>query len=184
MARRTARIVRPYVVGATLDVGAGRCAVAEHLKHDPIICLDIARHPRCEREPVLFDGGRIPYGDQSFETVLCTFVLHHADDPLALILEMKRVGRRVVVLEDDVDQPIRRWSVLLMHELMRRAEGMPYRVDGFRTLPAWIESFAACGLSLRLTRRCRAVHPLWPFLRHHLFVLDPDQAASALKTSS
>ena len=40
---------------------------------------------------VYFDGKTIPFADASFDCVLCTEVLEHADDPAGLIAEMLRV---------------------------------------------------------------------------------------------
>jgi len=45
------------------------------------------RHP----EVVDFDGVNIPLADASHDYVLCTEVLEHADDPVALISDMHRV---------------------------------------------------------------------------------------------
>jgi SAM-dependent methyltransferase len=42
---------------------------------------------------VYFDGKTIPFADASFDNVLCTEVLEHAEDPGCLIAEMLRVLR-------------------------------------------------------------------------------------------
>ncbi len=41
----------------------------------------------------MFDGQHVPFADQSFDHLLCTEVLEHAEDPVALIGEMHRVLR-------------------------------------------------------------------------------------------
>jgi SAM-dependent methyltransferase len=46
----------------------------------------------------LIDGRTLPFGDRSFDLVYCWEVLHHVDDPLAVVREMARVARRWVVL--------------------------------------------------------------------------------------
>ena len=95
------RFLRPHLSvmrGSVLDVGCGEMPFRGLL---PPGCaytgLDIPaaddfgmrRHP----EIVDFDGQNIPFLDQSFDHVLCTEVLEHADDPDKLIAEMLRVLR-------------------------------------------------------------------------------------------
>jgi SAM-dependent methyltransferase len=46
--------------------------------------------------PMVDDVGRaerLPYGDESFDLVVCTQVLEHADDPAAVVSELRRVLR-------------------------------------------------------------------------------------------
>jgi SAM-dependent methyltransferase len=47
-----------------------------------------------------FDGKTIPYEDGAFEAVLFSDVLHHTDDPKALLLEARRVAAKCVLLKD------------------------------------------------------------------------------------
>jgi SAM-dependent methyltransferase len=47
-----------------------------------------------------FDGKTIPYGDASFDVVLFSDVLHHTDDPTALLLEGRRVAANCVLMKD------------------------------------------------------------------------------------
>jgi len=47
-----------------------------------------------------FDGQTIPYEDASFDAVLFSDVLHHTDDPKALLFEGRRVAAKYVLLKD------------------------------------------------------------------------------------
>ncbi len=47
---------------------------------------------------VRYDGRRLPFADESFDTVLSVQVLEHTPDPAALLVEMARVLRRDGVL--------------------------------------------------------------------------------------
>ncbi len=49
-----------------------------------------------------FDGVRLPFGDRSWDAVMATDVVHHADDPGALLTEMSRVANQNLVLKDHV----------------------------------------------------------------------------------
>lgn len=50
----------------------------------------------------LFDGRSIPFGDNAFDHVVLSFVLHHCNDPMALIKECCRVARRSVIAFEDL----------------------------------------------------------------------------------
>lgn len=88
--------VLPELSGDLLDVGCGempfRFAVPDHVNYigiDVPEAVSFGMHGHAEiRE---FDGRSIPFPDASFDTVLCTEVLEHCDDPAALVGEMHRV---------------------------------------------------------------------------------------------
>ncbi len=84
------------VEGALLDVGCGEMPFRGFLP--PRVAytgIDIAEADafgmRRDADVRTFDGVHIPFPDDSFDAVLCTEVLEHADDPVALIAEMRRV---------------------------------------------------------------------------------------------
>jgi SAM-dependent methyltransferase len=47
-----------------------------------------------------FDGKKIPFQDNSFDTVIVIDVLHHTDDPKQLMREMKRVAKKNILIKD------------------------------------------------------------------------------------
>ncbi|MER7055963.1 MerR family transcriptional regulator [Streptomyces sp. NPDC000351] len=47
----------------------------------------------------------LPFGDHSFDVAMAVSTVHHWEDPLAGLREMRRVARRVVVLTFDTDEP-------------------------------------------------------------------------------
>src|SRR5207244_11235162 len=47
-----------------------------------------------------FDGDTIPYEDGSFDVALLVDVVHHADHPLELLSEARRVARSCLVIKD------------------------------------------------------------------------------------
>lgn len=90
--------------GRVLDVGCGEMPFRSLLAEDATYTgIDVksahdfgmSRHV----DVIEFDGFHIPFADDSFDNVLCTEVLEHAEDPHALIAEMRRVlkpGGRLV----------------------------------------------------------------------------------------
>ena len=95
------RFLAPHLAdmhGSVLDVGAGEMPFRGLLPADAAYTgIDVPsagefgmqRHA----EVLDFDGLRIPFPDASFDHILCTEVLEHADDPVALVAEMLRVLR-------------------------------------------------------------------------------------------
>jgi len=164
-------ILKPHVQGATLDVGCWNGDVAKRLGHDDIIGIDIADPPQPQIEVRRFDGSAIPFKDKQFDTVLCCTALHHVEDQEALLEEMKRVGKRLVILEDGFTHLFDKLSVILLHAIGSRLVGMPYRISGFRTDKQWQDLFVKHGFTIEQTADHPGVQPLWIFLRHHIYIL-------------
>lgn len=95
------RFLQPHLQamqGSVLDVGCGEMPFRAYIPKDTRYTgLDVpaaddfgmTRHS----EIVEFDGTTIPFADASYDHVLCTEVLEHAEDPVALVAEMRRVLR-------------------------------------------------------------------------------------------
>lgn len=96
--------------GRLLDVGAGdgnvlaeldRRAVAAELHALEISSSGIqaieARKLPSVRDARLFDGYHIPYPDKYFDLALAIHVLEHVEHERLLLLEMRRVARRVYI---------------------------------------------------------------------------------------
>lgn len=75
-----------------------------------------------------FDGARIPEGDGAFEIVLLADVLHHAEDPVALLAEALRVSSRAVLVKDHFAfGPVSRFMLLALDLVGNRAQGVAVR---------------------------------------------------------
>lgn len=62
-----------------------------------------------------FDGRHLPWPDQSVDAVLLIDVLHHTEDPAALLGEARRVARCAVILKDHrVARPLARTTLRFM----------------------------------------------------------------------
>jgi SAM-dependent methyltransferase len=100
--------VRPLVRPGdrVLDIGAGDCRLDLLLKRDPVcdvVPVDVADGNRTDLPLTLFNGSRLPFPDDSFDVALLVFVLHHAEDPRAVLTEARRVSRRQVIVFEDVN---------------------------------------------------------------------------------
>jgi SAM-dependent methyltransferase len=47
-----------------------------------------------------YDGDTLPYGDKVFDVAMMVDVLHHTDDPAAVMAEAQRVARKGVLVKD------------------------------------------------------------------------------------
>lgn len=155
-----------------LDVGCGDGLVGSRLGDD-VVGIDV-RPPEASAIPTqAFDGRTIPFGDRSFDTVVASAVLHHADDPRGLLAEMLRVGRQVVILELAYETFVQRASAVAVHELIRRFVGLPYRRDGFLTPARRRQLLAELPCRVVAAERHPSVMPLWPGLQHDLIIIEP-----------
>jgi 2-polyprenyl-3-methyl-5-hydroxy-6-metoxy-1,4-benzoquinol methylase len=97
-----------------LDIGAsdGRIAarVARELGAEHVQGVDVERQPDPAIEVSTYNGRELPFADETFDLVTIVDVLHHADEPEAVIREALRVLRPVgrVVIKDHLRTS--RWS--------------------------------------------------------------------------
>lgn len=87
-----------------LDVGCGSGftgAAIMRVTGAHVIGIDVQDARKTELPFVLYDGKKIPFGDNEFDFVLIFFVLHHLANPEIVLEEAKRVcGAYIVVAED------------------------------------------------------------------------------------
>jgi len=87
-----------------LDVGCGDGLLSAALlckRADLTICgVDVLARKRTYIHVEAFDGHRIPFDNSSFDAVLFSDVLHHADDPAELLREASRVATEWVLIKD------------------------------------------------------------------------------------
>jgi SAM-dependent methyltransferase len=94
--------VAPSTRGRLLDVGCGTKPyaaifapyVAEYVGLEVERSFAATVAAASDAPDVYYDGRRIPFADESFDTVLCIQVLEHTPDPSGLLAEIARVVRR------------------------------------------------------------------------------------------
>ena len=86
--------LKEYSTGRLLDIGCGEKPYEEISKYYCIehVGMDHAETPHLKSRIDLFGTAyKIPVSDESYDSVLCTAVLEHLEDPGAAIKEMGRV---------------------------------------------------------------------------------------------
>ena len=81
----------------------------------------------------------LPFDDQSFDAVMAVATIHHWKDPIAGLLEMRRVGRRVVVFTYDNSDT--EWR----HRFWLTRDYLPEVADVLGNVPSLTELMGAIG---------------------------------------
>jgi len=175
--RRIAQTLGPQIsAGETvLDFGAGDGEVARAIvAHSGcrLTGLDTITYGDIGLDFVLYDGHTIPLADDSFDTVMALFVLHHCTDPDQALAECRRVSRRRLLIVEEVYT--NRLEALftsaedwVTNRLLSGDVDIPLN---FRSLADWRATFRRLGLAQRSERTFRPL-PFIP-LRTVLFELE------------
>ena len=87
-----------------LDIGAGGGWLAKEVqkrKNAEITLLDVIDFNRTNLKAVLYNGKKMPFPNNYFDTSLLIFTLHHCLNPLETLKEAKRVTKeKIIVIED------------------------------------------------------------------------------------
>lgn len=109
--RILSEIISPYLEKGekVLDVGCGNFLVSRKLMEMTganIIGIDV-KDRAIDGDVLIYDGKKLPFEDDSFDTCLVLMVLHHCSDPSAVLKECKRVAKnRIIITEDIFSDPI------------------------------------------------------------------------------
>ena len=130
-----------------LDVGCGDGALAKQMMGlSPMLSFEGVEVvlPRTQLVPMRrYDGERLPFGDHSFDAVLCADMLHHTRSPIDVLKEACRVARKYVIVKDHIcDTWIDRKILTFMDWLGNFGTGvpLPYR---FLSSDDWNQVFGA-----------------------------------------
>ena len=167
-AARLAGQVLPYLKPGDriLDIGSGTCQVAAAIadKGHNMTPIDIADKSLVPNlHPKVFDGGRLPFDDNSFDVALLLTVLHHIPRPDDTIMEARRVAQRIVIIEDVFNSRAEKWFTWIGDSwLNMEIFGHPH---SNRSDAGWRETFAR--YNLRVLEAHQQIHWFFPFRFRH-----------------
>ncbi len=167
-----------------LDLGSGEGYVADAAAQDRGIAVtgaDVVAYGHGARAVDLYDGVRLPYETGKFDSVVVVFVLHHSEEPEAVLAEAVRVAAgTVVILETIWAEP---WQKVWLERLDRFVNRVRSRsaIDetplDIRSDSEWRAVITSLGLTLLHARTWGGLHP------QALYVLE-GHGATASRTLS
>jgi SAM-dependent methyltransferase len=107
------RYVNLTAVTSVLDVGCGKGLASLCFEDTSIfhVGVDFSAEQLAQIElttlqKAISAGEKLPFPDSSFDLVMCWEVLHHVDDPAAVVAEMARVSKLwVIIFEPNMFNP-------------------------------------------------------------------------------
>lgn len=170
-ARDLAQTVSPYLNKdeLILDIGPASCTVTETLLNQglKVFPADIENFSIVDTVlPTLYDGYKLPFKDNQFGVSLILFVLHHTPDPAEVLLEAKRVSKRILVFEDIITSPTHKILTAALDSLMNlEFYNQPHTN---KSDEEWQSTFSQLGLNI-LGRECTSSAAV---MRHALYFLE------------
>lgn len=156
----------PDNVVSMLDVGAGTgemaFAVNNFRPELTVSGVDVYIRPKTFVPVVKYDGDVLPFGDASFDAVMSVDVLHHCNNPVAVLKECARVSKRYVIIKDHIADSNYDFKVLsFMDWVGNRAHGvvLPYN---YLSSSAWQTAFDEAGLNIVQSVKNLELYPM-PF---------------------
>ncbi|HWS89939.1 MAG TPA: class I SAM-dependent methyltransferase [Pyrinomonadaceae bacterium] len=156
-----------------LDVGCGSGFIAHHLSAllgARVSGIDVRKGVDAPIDYAAFDGTHFPAEDRAFDAVLLCYVLHHTQDQLAFMREVRRVLRDggLAIVYEDIPEAAWDAAACRAHDRAWRSRTGPCT---FRLWEEWRRVFNSAGFEVvsvrRLSRWRNLTHPV----RRGLYVL-------------
>lgn len=151
-----------------LDLGAGDGYVGESLHQmtgADVQLADVVDFNKTDLSLTIYDGQTLPFNNDSFDSTIISYVLHHANDAGSILREAKRVtSGPIVILESIYKGQFQHWLLDKLDRLANRLRsgGLMKAYEehlNFRTDGEWRELFTGLDLKVQHTAyRGRWIH--------------------------
>lgn len=164
IAARLAEVVPAHA--SVLDVGCGDGEIAWLLNQRRpdlrVTGVDVLVREHTRIPVTHFDGGALPFPDDSFDVVTFVDVLHHCDQPVELLAEARRVARQAIVIKDHSLQGVAaEYTLRFMDGVGNRRYGVALPYNYLRP-EEWAKAFENLGLGVQQHIDRLGLYP-WPF---------------------
>ena len=150
---------------SVLDVGAGDGALAKRLMERRsdvrVQGVDVLVRPDTLIPVRAFDGTTLPLADRSVDAVMLVDVVHHAEQQAALLREVARVARTMVLIKDHFERGLFARTTLRFMDWVgnaRHGVRLPY---AYWTPAQWNVAYREAGLTLASQRESLGLYR-WP----------------------
>jgi malonyl-CoA O-methyltransferase len=149
-----------------LDVGCGNGFIAHHLSAmlgTSVVGIDLGNSADAPVDYRHYNGAEFPVADDSFDTVLLCYVLHHAQDVSVVLNEIRRVMRDggLAIIYEDIPGSWWDREVCWFHNQHWRGRTGP---STFRRESEWRALFESFGFEVvserQLSRWRNLTHPV------------------------
>lgn len=139
-----------------LDLGCG-CGIVGKAFQDffqsEVLGIDVKDNRILPLPFRLYNGSHLPFAENSFDTVLINYVLHHSRDPVALLKEAKSAARDKIIIFEDLPEGFLSKLICKIHgSSFDRFFGNPAETS-FKTENEWEKIFKELELSIVFKKR-------------------------------
>jgi len=143
-------LIKPQIVGdKILDIGSGNGLLSKSISDNlnkEVSCIDIKNYNKVDLPFYLYDGKKLPFKDNSFDTALFIYVLHHTKNQIELIKEAMRVAKyNIVIIENTYKNGLNLAWVEFLDYLVNKLYHNVKAPLNFRTAKGWKELFNLLG---------------------------------------
>lgn len=176
------RCISPYLedVEKVLDLGASSGRLAKELSrirpHAHFSCLDVYVPEKTFIPVQRYDGRQIPFPDSFFDCVMIVDVLHHDEDPEAILREAKRVSKKYILIKDHYWETRADFLLLCYADYIgNKPYGIPLPYN-FLKLPDWNNLIGKTQLTVSKSEQFRYT-PI-DICKHVIFLLEKQKPNS------
>jgi ubiquinone/menaquinone biosynthesis C-methylase UbiE len=171
------KLLEPYIENDTkvIDIGSGDCVLTKtikDLKSLYIIAVDKGNYSENEIVPVIYNGGKLPFDDDSFDCALNIFVLHYVKDREELLREMIRVSKkRIIILSDIFTNSVESFWARIWGYLANTSRSHDATAGFCISEKEFDKLISDLGLKIQ-TQKTFRMKPSWFLSKHKLVVLE------------